>query len=642
MAEKHGYAGRILEVDLSSGNITSRPTTDYANAFLGCRGIGTKIYWDEMPPEAKAFDPENRLIFITGPATGVPPAGSICQIYGKSPITNPQGFCYSTMTGKGWGAHLKFAGFDGVIIQGKSEKPVYLLVRDGAAEIRDASVLWGRSTVEVQETLKRELGGQVRVVATGLAGENMVSFASLLADGDASGSSGFGAVMGSKKLKAIAVTGSGKIVPASRPKLQELTKYIRWLVGNRPQITMVALPPSHTHKACFACIGCNSRSFYKAENGTEGKYTCGSGMVYQDFAQAYYGRRTEVPFFAERLCDQYGLDAYAMLSTLILLAACSQAGTITEESTGLPLSKLGSLEFIEALVKKIALREGFGDVLAQGPVMAADSLGEVARAIADTFISDPLGHVSVFCPRMIPSTALAYAMEPRQHIPQVAELGGPVEAEWSRWARKAPGAYVSSDVIRAIAKRFWGSELAVDFSTYEGKALAAKKVQDRVFGNECVPLCFWMFTGATWHSEFTEGHIGDPTIESQILSAVTGKEVDEEGLYRMGEKVFNLQRAIMVREGRRGRESDRLPEIFHTQPLVTEAYDPECLVPGKDGEIISRQGELIDRQKFEKMKDDFYALRGWDVATGLQTKAKLAELGLRDVAEDLGVRGLVV
>jgi aldehyde:ferredoxin oxidoreductase len=642
MAEKHGYAGRILEVDLSSGNITSRPTTDYANAFLGCRGIGTKIYWDEMPPEAKAFDPENRLIFITGPATGVPPAGSICQIYGKSPITNPQGFCYSTMTGKGWGAHLKFAGFDGVIIQGKSEKPVYLLVRDGAAEIRDASVLWGRSTVEVQETLKRELGGQVRVVATGLAGENMVSFASLLADGDASGSSGFGAVMGSKKLKAIAVTGSGKIVPASRPKLQELTKYIRWLVGNRPQITMVALPPSHTHKACFACIGCNSRSFYKAENGTEGKYTCGSGMVYQDFAQAYYGRRTEVPFFAERLCDQYGLDAYAMLSTLILLAACSQAGTITEESTGLPLSKLGSLEFIEALVKKIALREGFGDVLAQGPVMAADSLGEVARAIADTFISDPLGHVSVFCPRMIPSTALAYAMEPRQHIPQVAELGGPVEAEWSRWARKAPGAYVSSDVIRAIAKRFWGSELAVDFSTYEGKALAAKKVQDRVFGNECVPLCFWMFTGATWHSEFTEGHIGDPTIESQILSAVTGKEVDEEGLYRMGEKVFNLQRAIMVREGRRGRESDRLPEIFHTQPLVTEAYDPECLVPGKDGEIISRQGEVIDRQKFEKMKDDFYALRGWDVATGLQTKAKLAELGLRDVAEDLGVRGLVV
>ena len=117
MAEKHGYAGRILEVDLSSGNITSRPTTDYANAFLGCRGIGTKIYWDEMPPEAKAFDPENRLIFITGPATGVPPAGSICQIYGKSPITNPQGFCYSTMTGNGWGAHLKFAGFDGVIIK---------------------------------------------------------------------------------------------------------------------------------------------------------------------------------------------------------------------------------------------------------------------------------------------------------------------------------------------------------------------------------------------------------------------------------------------------------------------------------------------------------------------------------------------
>jgi aldehyde:ferredoxin oxidoreductase len=639
MAEEHGYASRILEVDLSSGSTASRPTADYADAFVGCRGIGTKIYWDEVPPEAKAFDPENRLIFVTGPATGVPPAGSICQIYGKSPITNPQGFCYSTMTGKGWGPHLKFAGFDGIIVKGKSEEPVYLFVRDGAAEIRDASALWGRGTVEVQETLERELSSQVRVVATGPAGENMVPFASLLADGDASGSSGFGAVMGSKKLKAIAVTGSSKIVPASRRKLQELTKYIRWLIGNRPQITMVALPPSHTHKACFACIGCNSRSFYRAENGTEGKYTCGSGMVYQEFAQAYYGRWTEVPFLANRLCDQYGLDAYAMMTTLILLAACSQAGIITEESTGLPLSKLGSLEFIEALVKKIALREGFGDLLAQGPVRAADSLAG-AKDLVGGFLADPLGHVPVFCPRMLISTAFMYAMEPRQHIPQVAEIGGTVEIFWGQWAQKVLGAYVSSDVMRAIAKRFWGSDLAMDFSTYDGKALAAKKVQDRVFGNECVPLCFWMFP--IWQSEFTMDHVGDPTIESQILSAVTGKEVDEEGLYHLGEKVFNLQRAIMVREGRRGREGDRLPEIFHTQPLELEAYDPECLVPGKDGEIMSRKGEVLDRDGFEKMKDDFYALRGWDVATGLQTKTKLAELGLRDVAADLELKGLVV
>jgi len=627
-------------VDLSSGSVTSRPTTDYADSFLGCRGIGTKIYWDEVPPDATAFDPENRLIFVTGPATGIPPAGSRWQIFGKSPGTIPEGFCYSSLGGEGWGAHLKFAGFDGVVAHGKSESPVYLFVRDGNAEIRDASALWGKGSVEVQETLRRELGSRVRVVATGPAGDNMVSFASLLADGDASGSSGFGAVMGSKRLKAIAVTGTGRIVPASRPRLKELATYIRGLLGHRPQTTMVALPPSHTHQACFACMGCSSRSYYKAENGTKGKYTCASGMVYQDFAQAYYGRWTEVPFFAERLCDQHGLDTYAVMSILILLAACSQMGIITEESTGLPLSKLGSLEFIEALLKKIAFREGFGDVLAQGPVMAAASLGDVATTVANSFISDPLGHVSVFCPRMIPSTALAYAMEPRQHIPQVAELGGVVEVEWSRWATKVPGKYVSSNVMRGIANRFWGSELAVDFSTYEGKALAAKKVQDRVFANECVPLCFWMFP--IWFSESTEDHVGDPTIESQILSAVTGQEIDEERLYRMGEKAFNLQRAIMVREGHKGRESDRLPDIFHTQPLVTEAYDPECLVPGKGGEIISRKGEVLDVQGFEKMKDEFYALRGWDVATGLQTKAKLEELGLRDAAADLQPRGLVV
>jgi aldehyde:ferredoxin oxidoreductase len=241
---------------------------------------------------------------------------------------------------------------------------------------------------------------------------------------------------------------------------------------------------------------------------------------------------------------------------------------------------------------------------------------------------------------MLISTAFMYAMEPRQHIPQVAEIGGTVEIFWGQWAQKVPGAYVSSDVMRAIAKRFWGSELAMDFSTYEGKALAARKVQDRVFGNECVPLCFWMFP--IWQSEFTKDHVGNPTVESQILSAVTGEDTDEEALCRMGEKVFNLQRTIMVREGHKGREGDRLPEIFHTQPLITEAYDPECLVPGKDGEIISRQGEVLDRQDFERMKDEFYVLRGWDIATGLQKKAKLAELGLRDVAEDLELRGLIV
>jgi aldehyde:ferredoxin oxidoreductase len=135
--------------------------------------------------------------------------------------------------------------------------------------------------------------------------------------------------------------------------------------------------------------------------------------------------------------------------------------------------------------------------------------------------------------------------------------------------------------------------------------------------------------------------VGDPTLESKLLSAVTGKEVDEEGLYKIGERVFNLQRAILVREGHRGRDFDKLPDSCHTLPLEYDHADPECLVPGKDGEVLSLKGAVVDRQKFEKAKDEYYQIRGWDVATGLQTRANLEELDLAEIADDLERRGLI-
>jgi aldehyde:ferredoxin oxidoreductase len=140
-----------------------------------------------------------------------------------------------------------------------------------------------------------------------------------------------------------------------------------------------------------------------------------------------------------------------------------------------------------------------------------------------------------------------------------------------------------------------------------------------------------------------EDHVGDPTIENRLLAAVTGWDIEEEHLYRIGERIFNLQRAIHMREGRKGREDDVLHEPFYTQPLKTEwTFNPECLGPGKDGEIISKKGAVVDREKFERMKDEFYQLRGWDVASGLQTRAKLNEIDLRDIADDLERSGLLL
>ena len=190
-----------------------------------------------------------------------------------------------------------------------------------------------------------------------------------------------------------------------------------------------------------------------------------------------------------------------------------------------------------------------------------------------------------------------------------------------------------------MAENFWGGAVAADFTTYEGKALAAKKIQDRTYAKESLILCDWAWPIMTVSN--SEDHLGDPTLESQVFSAITGKETDEEGMNRFGERIFNLQRAILTREGRLGRESDQLPEQFFTIPLKSTTGNPECLAPGKDGELISRKGVVVEREKLEKMKTEYYQLRGWDSVTGFQRKDKLEEVGLAEVADEMAKRGLL-
>jgi aldehyde:ferredoxin oxidoreductase len=294
------------------------------------------------------------------------------------------------------------------------------------------------------------------------------------------------------------------------------------------------------------------------------------------------------------------------------------------------------MEFIETLVTKVALREGFGGSLARGIEEAAHTVGSDAEQQLDSagYLAEPGYHP--YGPRLYLANALLYAMEPRIPINQLHEIGLPL----AKWVAGTMGlTYVTSDVVRAIAKRFWGSELAADFNTYDGKALATKKIQDREYAIECLILCNFLWP--IMENDQTEDHVGDPTLESRILSAVIGKEMSEEGLYEIGERVFNLQRAILVREGHRGRAFDNLPDLFFTVPLNYDQANPECIVPGKDGEVTSRKGAVVDRDKFERMKDEYYELRKWDVATGLQTRSNLENLALADVADDLEGRGLL-
>ena len=645
MASEFGYAGKILKVDLSRGEISELLTSEYADRFLGGRGIAAKIYWDEVPPQAKAFEPENHLIFITGPLAGFYGlAGSRWQVCGKSPFTNPETFSYANLGGS-WGAHLKFAGYDGIVIAGKSDKPVYLFIQDGRVEIKDASFLWGKSTIETREALKGVHGKNTRVAATGPAGENLCHIAIILADEDATGSAGFGAVMGSKKLKAIAVSGTGKAVAANPQRLEELRKYVRELRRDAPTVYACGLhspfletSPKMKKTACWGCISGCARAVYQADSGQNGKFMCQPPMLYLELARKYYGEINDVPFYAVKLCDEYGLDATCVQGLLIWLRRCIRAGILSEADLGIPMSTLGSLEFIQNFVRKIALREGIGDILACGTGQAADKIGGKARDELRDDLYYPTGQYYVYGPRLYILTGLLYATEPRIPIQQLHEVSFLIH-EWLDWYNQVEGSFVSTEVLRAIAKRFFGNEIAFDFSTYEGKAMAARNIQDREYAKECLILCDF-----SWPMRYVRGsddHIGDPTVEGEVLTAVIGKTVDEAELRWIGERVFNLQRAILVREGRNGREGDTIPEADYTIPLKLEFGNPDALLPGKGGEVISPKGAVVDREEFEKLKDEYYQLSGWDVKTGLQTKANLKGLGLDDIAEELEATGLL-
>jgi aldehyde:ferredoxin oxidoreductase len=633
-----GYAGEILRVDLSAGKMARIPTADYADRFLGGRGTAAKIYWDMVPPQTRAFDPENCLICVTGPVAGFNRlAGCRWQICGKSPVTDPEVFSHANL-GERWGSWLKYAGYDGLVVQGKAGRPCYLFINEGTIEIRDASHLWGKPAFAVADTLKAELGKGVSVLTIGPAAENQVPFATMVTDDGASGAGGLGGVMGSKRLKAIAVVGDKRPVAADPERLNNIIARILPLRKDTWKNWLLDIPGITRLHACHGCgIGCWRKS-YKAEGGRRFKFFCQSGAIYWRMAEEYNSDWAEVTLLASRLCDQYGLDTIVLQPMIEWLGQCYQEGVLREEETGLPLSKIGSAEFIEKLTRKIALREGFGDVLARGTRQAAETVGKRAQELLPYSILTRANETRDYDPRLILTNALLYATEPRRPISEIHELSHSLEL-WLNWATGKDDVFMSYDDFFVIAEKFWGGAAAADFSTYEGKALAAKKIQDRTYAKESFILCDFLWP-IIW-VRFAEDHTGDPTMESQVLSAITGKEIDEAGLNGIGERIFNLQRAILLRQGWRGRQGDRLLDFLHDEPLQYVSRFHNCLVPGKNGEMVSRKGARIEREDFENLKSEYYELRGWNVASGLLTEKKLRELALGDVAGDLKERGLL-
>ena len=397
---------------------------------------------------------------------------------------------------------------------------------------------------------------------------------------------------------------------------------------------------------CFACPAGCMRSYFKHTSGQEEvRQTCAAAFFYTPWDQLYHGEATENPFLATSLCDRFGLCTSEMSNVINWLHACFKQDLLTEDETGLPLSKIGSLEFIEALVDRTVKKEGFGELLAQGTRRASIEKGKATEEVALARIM-PSGYVNdSYGGRLFFTNALFYATENRNPIIQLHEFSFTV-LKWMLWHTTSGSmSTLSTDVLRKIANRAWGSEKAVDFSTCDAKAAAAVIIQNRQHAKESMVACdrFYPLLDTDQNEEL----MGDPGLVPKLFQAVTGTDMCEDEYYKMGERSVNLQRAIMAREGRAGRQDDNISEMNFTEPIETEEgmiglFNPDLEFPGPGDEIISRKGQTLDRKDFERMKDEYYDLRGWDAASGLQKKEKLDELGLSFVCKELEKRGKVV
>ena len=635
------YAGKILRVDLSTGRSELDETERYSERFLGGRGVASAIYWREVQPEQPFDHEDNRLIVSMGPLSGMPGGlgGSRWGIYGKSPFPAPnhggrEHFCYGNLGGS-FGAELRFAGYDGIVVQGKADGPVTISIEDDHVEVRQADDLWGRSTIETMAALRESSAPRTKVMAIGPAGENLVPLATVFAEGDASCSGGMGAVMGSKNLKAVTVRGTErKVEVADRAELKRIERQIRGYKRGNVKVWGLDFMAQGANTRKLACHGCMAhclRVKYKAADGQSGKFMCQSRFFYMNHAWGFYGEDNDVPFLANRICDEQGIDTWEIQALIEWLLLCHARGLLSEGETGIDLGKVGSLEFIEDLVRMTARREGFGELLAKGALAASRTRGGEAAALFTR--TDP------YDPRYCTVNTLLFPFETREPIQQLHEAGL-VLAQWSSWAKKVEDAHLSSDVVRGISERFWGSVQAGDMTTLDGKAEAAKRIQDRQHVKEAMGLCDWMFPLIDVPNE--SDHVGDPTFESRILSAVLGVEHGEAELYRVGERIFNLQRAILLREGHRARVDDVLPEEWHERPIETHVADPDLLTPDREGRVVSQIGRKVERAAFTRIRDEYYELRGWDVPTGLPSRERLRQLDLAEVGEDLMRRKLAV
>jgi aldehyde:ferredoxin oxidoreductase len=367
MDKLFGWTGKLLHIDLTTRKVVTRDIRDYVDRFIGGKGIGEKIYWDLWRAEWEAVHQDSALIVMTGPLAATPaPSGSRWLVCGKSPSLYPENFASSNLGGF-FGAQLKQAGYDGLIIQGKARDKVYLLISNEGVSIKNADHLWGVPVSKTMQAIRREAGDQVKIFTTGIGGENGIRFATIATDAGGSGSMGFGSVMGSKNIKAIAVHGTGTIPVAHPGEIKDIRQKIKRMTGEG-YFSLYGSPPPLPETEVVRKIHCHGcpqgcwRSLYKASSGEEGVRKCQATFFYSMWDKERHGDLTKTTFLATSLINEFSLCTMELPGILTWLERCIENGVISAKETELPLEKTGTIEFLETFIRKIATREGFGDV----------------------------------------------------------------------------------------------------------------------------------------------------------------------------------------------------------------------------------------------------------------------------------------
>ena len=613
------WAGKILRVNLSAGTVVSEPLNmTWAKQYLGSRGLASKYLVEEMEPTVDPLSPENKIIWATGPLTGtMASTGGRYTVVTKGPLT---GAIACSNSGGYWGAELKMAGWDMVIFEGKSEKPVYLFIQDGVAELRDAAHLWGKTVWQTEEIIKTSLQDPlIRVSSIGGAGENQVLYAAVVNDlHRAAGRSGVGAVMGSKNLKAIAVRGTIGVGNIANPKEFMKVTYEKKKILAENGVTGQGLPtygtqvlmnvineigasptrnhqdvqfegakdisaeamatprktdgkkPLVTNQACFGCtIACGriqkiDQSHFSVENKPQ--YWGASGGLEYEAAWALGNANgvndLEALQYANVLCNEHGMDPISFGATIGAVMELYEMGVLTKEQLGIE-APFGSARALVHLVEITALGQGFGKEIGQGSKRLTAKYGH-----PDLSMTVKGQEFPAYDGRGIQGIGLAYATS-------------------NRGACHLRGYTVASEVL--------GIPVKTDPLASEGKPELVKAFQDATAAFDSAGIC--IFTSFAW---------GLADVQPQVAAAC-GEEFTLENLSLIGERIWNMERDFNNRAGFTSKD-DTLPKRLLTEPAKTG--------PAKG--LVSKLPEMLPQ---------YYAIRGWD-GDGQLTSDTRSRLGL--------------